>query len=144
MSGLLPDLAPSGASSSRTQLRLVDGLREEPSRALPGFEPAPLTDMEVPSARGHVLVVGIDAEARTHMLDELREVLPSGARFVETEETWEALALAEGSQMAVLVGDLEELSGASLARLLARRQPTLPVLTVSGEASSAHPSAASG
>lgn len=78
------------------------------------------------------------------MLCELREVLPAGARFVETEETWQALTLAEGSQMVVIVGDLRELSGASLVRLLARRQPTLPVLAVAGEASLAHPDAASG
>lgn|GEM_PF-4905947 len=100
-------------------------------------------DVAVPPVHGHVLVAGVDAEARAHMLGELRDVLPSRTRFVETHETWETLTLAEHSQMVVLVGDLEELSGASLVRLLARRQPTLPVLAVGGEASPARSDAAS-
>jgi hypothetical protein len=101
-------------------------------------------DVAVSLERGYVLVVGIDGFARAHMLCELREALPAGTRFVETEETWEALTLAESSQMVVLVGDPRELSGASLVRLLARRQPTLPVLAVDGEASPTHFDAASG
>lgn len=146
MSRPLPDLAPSrpAPSPTRGRLRLVDGAVEAPSRALPCFEQAPLADVAVPSARGYVLVVGVDAEARAHMLDELRDVLPSSTRFVQTQEAWETLTLAEGSRMVVLVGDLKELSSASLVRLLARRQPTLPVLAIGGEASPTRSDAASG
>jgi hypothetical protein len=68
------------------------------------------------------------------MLAELRNVLPAGTHFLEAEETWEVLARAVGSQMVVLVGDLLELPSSSLVRLLARRQPTLPVLAVGGAA----------
>jgi len=101
-------------------------------------------DKAVTQERGYVLVVGTDVHARAHMLCELRDVLPSGTSFLETEETWEALALAEASQMVVLVGDLAELSGASMVRLLALRQPTLPVLAVGGDALPPHSYAASG
>ena len=64
------------------------------------------------------------------MLAELRSILPRGTRFVEAGETWEVLARAPGSRMVVLAGDLGEASCSSLLRLLARRNPTLPVLAV--------------
>lgn len=140
--GLVPGLAPSSAPPSHPwgRLRLAEGHGEAvPARSSSRFErTSKAGDTDVALGRGHVLVVGVDSRARAHMLCELHDVLPSGTRFVETQETWEALTLAEGSQMVVLVGDLAELSGASLVRLLARRQPTLPVLAVSSEASPAH------
>ncbi len=147
MNGLVPSPAPSSAPQSRhrRQLRLVDCPAVAPSSPLPRPERTPKhANATVTLKRGHVLVVGVDADARAHMLSELRDVLPCGTRFVETQETWEALSLAEGSQMVVLVGDLEELSGASVVRLLARRQPALPVLAVGGEAAPAPPDAANG
>lgn len=148
MNGLMPGLVPSSAppSRSRGRLRLADGPgAAAPARSSSRSERASTAgDRDVALGRGHVLVVGVDSRARAHMLCELRDLLPSDTRFVETQETWEALALAEGSQMVVLVGDLAELSGASVVRLLARRQPTLPVLAVSGEALPAHPEVAHG
>lgn len=146
MNGLMSGSAPSSASLSRSRgrLRLLDSPAGAPARSSPSLEHSKAGDVAVSLERGYVLVVGIDGFARAHMLCELREALPAGTRFVETEETWEALTLAESSQMVVLVGDPRELSGASLVRLLARRQPTLPVLAVAGEASPTHPDAASG
>jgi hypothetical protein len=79
-----------------------------------------------------VLVVGAKGSTRSGMLAELRNLLPAGTRFLEAQETWEVLARAADSQMVVLVDDLGELSSSSLVRLLARRQPTLPVLAVGG------------
>lgn len=76
------------------------------------------------------------------MLAELRNVLPEGTCFLEAEETWEALARAADSQMVVLVDDLGELSRSSLVRLLARRQPGLPVLAL-GATTKAHAGATS-
>ncbi len=64
------------------------------------------------------------------MLAELRSVLPEGTRFIEAGETWEVVARAPGSRMVVLAGDLGETSCSSLLRLLARRNPALPVLAV--------------
>jgi hypothetical protein len=64
------------------------------------------------------------------MLAELRSLLPEGTRFIEAGETWEVVARAPGSRMVVLAGDLGETSSSSLLRLLARRNPTLPVLAV--------------
>lgn len=84
----------------------------------------------------HVLVAGADASARARMLAELRSLLPSGTSFVEASETWEVVARAAGSRMVVLAGDLGEASSSSLLRLLARRNPMLPVLAV-GERSQA-------
>jgi hypothetical protein len=64
------------------------------------------------------------------MLAELRSVLPEGTHFVEASETWEVVARAADSRMVVLAGDLGEASSSSLLRLLARRNPALPVLAV--------------
>src|ERR1700726_349821 len=101
-----PSSAP--VSRSRRRLRLLDGPAGAPARSSPPLEHPYAGDIAVSLERGHVLVVGIDAVARAHMLCELREALPAGTRFVETQETWEALTLAESSQMVVLVGDLRE------------------------------------
>jgi hypothetical protein len=80
----------------------------------------------------HVLVAGADAPARSRMLAELRSLLPPDTRFVEAGETWEVVARAAGSRMVVLAGDLGEVSCAALLRMLARRNPELPVLAVGG------------
>ena len=77
-----------------------------------------------------VLVVGTETNTRSRMLAELRNVLPSGTRFQEAQETWEVLARAASSQMVVLVDDLGGVSSRSLVSLLARRQPSLPVMVV--------------
>ena len=78
----------------------------------------------------HVLVAGVDAGTRSRMLDELRDLLPAGTRFLEAGETWEVIARASTSNMVVLAGDLGDISPDSLMRLLGRRHPTLPVLAV--------------
>lgn len=125
-------------------MRLLEDASAAPLGLSPRSKQPKADDKAAALERGYVLVVGTDVRARTHMLCELRDVLPSSTRFLETEEAWEALALAERSQMVVLVGDLEDLSGASMVRLLARRQPALPVLAVGSEASPPHPHVASG
>lgn len=88
------------------------------------------TDPDRREGDDHVLVAGSDASTRARMLAELRSVLPRGTRFIEASETWEVVARAPGSRMVVLAGDLGEASCSSLLRLLARRNPTLPVLAV--------------
>jgi len=80
-----------------------------------------------------VLVVGADALVRRRMLDELRSVLPAGTAFLEAAETWETLARAADSSMVVLADDLGELSAQALLRLLARRNPSLPILAVGAD-----------
>jgi len=147
MSGLLSGGALTEASPARgqTRLRIVAGAAQRPDQRSGSPERWNTGHARSRRAgRGYVLVAGVDGEARARMLCELREVLPADSRFVETDQTWRALALAEDSQMVVLVGDLAELSGAATVRLLARRQPSLPVLAVRGEAPPAHAEAAHG
>ncbi len=57
-------------------------------------------------------------------------MLPAGTAFGEAGETWEVLASATDSRMVVLIDDLRDISVESLARLLGRRHPTLPILVV--------------
>jgi hypothetical protein len=78
----------------------------------------------------HVLVVGTDACARASVREDLRTVLPAGTAFGEAGETWEVLVRAADSRMVVLIEDLRDVSIESLARLLGRRHPTLPILAV--------------
>ncbi|HWX87171.1 MAG TPA: hypothetical protein VNX67_03250 [Solirubrobacteraceae bacterium] len=115
----------SEAQDANTQAQQVVQRQTTPERPSVGGEPV------------RVLVVGAERHARSRMLGELRNLLPAGTHFVEVSETWEVLTSAATSQMAVLVDDLDELSSKSLVRLLARRQPALPVLRV-GAGAPAH------
>lgn len=126
---------PSGTSPRlRASLRLVGGTEDPLARPWqleqqPEHEPSSVDVGPRP-----VLVVGAETNARSRMLAELRNVLPSGTRFQEAQETWEVLARAVDSQMVVLVDDLGGVSSGSLVRLLARRHPGLPVLVVGSTA----------
>lgn len=77
-----------------------------------------------------MLVAGADPRARERMLGELRSLLPEETPFVEAREVWEVLASAVGSRMVVLTGDLRDVSAESLMRVLGRRYPTLPVVSL--------------
>lgn len=110
-------------------LRLVAD-RAGAERCVAEDRPGSATDPDRREGEDYVLVAGADAATRARMLAELRSVLPQGTRFVEAGETWEVVARAPGSRMVVLAGDLGEASCSSLLRLLARRNPTLPVLAV--------------
>ncbi len=147
MNGLLSGGELTDASQARGQARLRLVAEPPPTPGQSSGDPGRSDAGHARSGRrghGYVLVAGVEGAARARMLCELREVLPADTRFVETDQTWRALALAEDSQMVVLVGDLPELSGAATVRLLARRQPSLPVLAVRGEATSVHAEAALG
>jgi hypothetical protein len=123
---------PSGApSASRSHLRLVgteSATREQFEHGhRDPCEPTPGTT-ELPA---HVLVVGSrDHVGSAQILEELRCLLPPSTPFIEAHEIWEVLTRAPGSRMVVLNGDLGDLSAASLVRLLSRRHPTLPVISV--------------
>jgi hypothetical protein len=119
--------------AKRAHLRLVKGAR---TGGPPRFAGEPPAIGGHPDAhdrqhdREQVLVAGSDASARASMLAELRSLLPAETCFVEASETWEMIARSAGSRMVVLTGDLGEASASSLLRLLARRNPALPVLVV--------------
>jgi len=108
---------------ARPQLRLVAGDGPLEDSCLPAH-----TEPDRDGA--HVLVVGTDACARASVREDLRTVLPAGTAFGEAGETWEVLASAANSRMVVLIDDLRDVSVESLARLLGRRHPTLPILAV--------------
>lgn len=126
-----PARGTSRSLASQPRLRLVED--QAGAERFTAGEAAPGRPRADPGRRedgDHVLVAGADAAIRARMLAELRSILPRGTRFVEAGETWEVLARAPGSRMVVLAGDLGEASCSSLLRLLARRNPTLPVLAV--------------
>jgi hypothetical protein len=110
-------------------LRLVEGLADRTSNAnrceWDAARESALTD-----DAAHVLIAGADTHARTRMLEELRDLLPTGTRFAQATETWEVIAEAPTTNMVVLAGDLGDVSGDTVMRLLGRRYPTLPVLAV--------------
>ncbi len=111
---------------------MVDALGPREGRGhapLPSLSSASTGGVE--RSRGaYVLVAGADARTRGRMLEELRSLLPDGTPFAEAAVTWEVIARAADSSMVVLVGDLGDVSAASLMRTLARREPLLPVLAV--------------
>jgi hypothetical protein len=109
-------LVHDGGQQGSQQGSRADGLTH--TQAVPRDEPA------------HVLVAGGASSARARMLGELRNLLPESTRYMEARETWEVLARAPSSRMVVLTDDLGDVSTESIVRLLGRRHPTLPVLTV--------------
>jgi hypothetical protein len=113
------------------RLRLVAGLSAESDVATSSEHRFSTPASAPPGYAAHVLIAGADAAARTHMLGELAYQLPPGTSFAHASETWEVIAAASTSSMVVLAGDLDDISGESMMRLLGRRYPTLPVLVVS-------------
>lgn len=115
--------------SRQSHLRLVRN-RQATDLSVTGQPTVEANPPDQRQGEDHVLVAGADAPTRARMLAELRSVLPEGTHFVEASETWEVVARAADSRMVVLAGDLGEASSSSLLRLLARRNPALPVLAV--------------
>jgi hypothetical protein len=134
--------ADAGEAQRLPHLRLVDRHEPQPTDAAPPLgapqrrlsrspSPRSLAPGEASGERAAcVLVVGADARARERMLEELRSLLPQGTPFAQAEATWEAIERAAESSMVVLAGDPSDVSASSLMRALARRNPTLPVLSV--------------
>ncbi len=110
-------------------LRLVENLADRTANPGRREQEAALGSAPADDA-AHVLIAGADTGTRTHMLEELRELLPTGTRFAQASETWEVIAGASTAGMVVLAGDLGDVSGGAVMRLLGRRYPTLPVLAV--------------
>jgi len=113
------------------RLRLVDGLDASSAQTTPLVDDASPWGCAPGDHLPRVLVAAADSSTRTRMLEELCDLLPPGTCFVQASETWEVIAAASNSSMVVLAGDLGDISGGSVMRLLGRRHPTLPVLVVS-------------
>lgn len=111
----------------RPRLRLVNA---PPGRR--GEQPQP-TEPVLHSYADRVLVAGANPAERGRMLAELRSLLPADTDFRQASETWEVVAQASDSRMVVLAGDLGQTTASALLRLLARRNPGLPVLAVGSD-----------
>jgi hypothetical protein len=77
-----------------------------------------------------VLLAGADAGRRAILRAELGATLPPRTPFSEAEDIMEVLERAPSSRMVVLAGDLDDADAESLMRLLGRRHPLLPVISV--------------
>jgi hypothetical protein len=91
-----------------------------------------------PSADAPVLVAGRDATRRATMIEELAQTMAPGTRFTHAAASWEVLALAGTSRMVILSGELEEMSGESLMRMLSTRFPALPVVALDAQRALEH------
>lgn len=131
MSGVgarVPVLPATGAEgSARGRLQMVGGRRA----GSPVVEGSAQHESSV--SAGRVLVAGADPAGRARMLAELRSLLPPDTDFREASQTWELIAQVGDSRMVVIAGDLAETSASALLRLLARRNPALPVLAVGND-----------
>lgn len=78
----------------------------------------------------HILVAGADAARRTAVLRELAGAFGAHARFEETDRIWDVLQRAPFNQVVMLTGDLADGSADSTMRILGRRHPGLPVVTL--------------
>jgi hypothetical protein len=117
----------------RPQLRLLRGNGE------PHPEGLPTSDRGRPGLRvlggEHVnapvvLLAGSEAARRVGLRRELAGTLSRRTAFAEADSAAEVLEQAPTSRLVVLAGDLEDLSGEAIIRLLAHRHPHLPVISV--------------
>jgi len=77
-----------------------------------------------------ILIAGRDRASRAEVLDTLSEMMGPGAAFEEAETFSEVLLRAPASRMVVLSGELDGIPPESLRRMLAHRDPDLPVATL--------------
>jgi hypothetical protein len=135
-----PIVSPrSRGGSRRPALRVLgpDELREPPAGVLDVSEPRRpelrlLADggRESASHFAPVLLAGADACGRAILRAELGRTLPPRTRWVEAHDVAEALERAAYSRMVILAGDLDDVDAESLMRMLGRRHPELPVISV--------------
>lgn len=97
----------------RPELRVVAGEGAEPERHV-----------------ARVLLAGGDAHERALLRAEFGATLAPRTRWVETDDVAGTLERAAHSRMVILAGDLEDADAESLLRMLGRRHPELPVISV--------------
>jgi DNA-binding NtrC family response regulator len=122
-------LKPARARSrpGRPVLGLLSGQGRAHVEPLGGYATRP-PQLRVIEGPTRILIVGPDADRRAAILDELARTLPESIGFEETDSVCEALELAPTSRMAIVTGDVGEVSAESLMHMLAQRHPTLPVM----------------
>jgi len=103
--------------------------------------PAPSQTEPQPSAAGHaptVLIAGHDPARRADVLEQLSRTMPERTRFEEAGSFWEVLMQAPLSRMVVISGELDDGPPESLRHTLARRHPSLPVVSFAARALVTH------
>jgi hypothetical protein len=110
-------------------LRLVDSstLHEDTNRQADEWPRQTVSPRPTGSC---VLIAGRDEQCRLALRQELGRTLAPDTMFIEASEAWEVLQQAPSSRMVMLTGDLREVSAKSITRVLGRRHPSLPVLTL--------------
>jgi hypothetical protein len=125
-------LKPAGGHSRPRRRAALDVLRGQRRAYVDrlGADNAQAPPLRVIHGPTRVLIAGPEADCRAKLLDELAKTLPTSIGFEETGSVCEALELAPTSRMAIITGDLGEVSAESLMHMLAQRHPTLPVMIV--------------
>jgi hypothetical protein len=122
-------LKPARARSrpGRPALGLLSGQGHTRVEPLGGYATRP-PQLRVIEGPTRILIIGPDAGRRATILGELARTLPESIGFQETDSVCEALELAPTSRMAIVTGDVGEVSAETLMHMLAQRHPTLPVM----------------
>ena len=77
-----------------------------------------------------ILIAGRDRASRAEVLESLSEEMGPDATFEQAETFSEVLLRAPASRLVVLSGELDGIPPESLRRMLAHRDPDLPVATL--------------
>ncbi len=120
-----PLLSPLGAGHGKPP--------EPPTAVLDTAEPGrPALRSVAQTSRGvtPVLLAGADACRREVLRVELSATLAPRTPFSEAEAVSEVLERAPSSRMVILAGDLDDADMQATIRLLGRRHPQLPVISV--------------
>jgi hypothetical protein len=119
--------ARAGSRPGGPALGLLSGQGHAHVEPLGGYATSP-PQLRVIEGPTRILIIGPDADRRATILGELARALPESIGFQETDSICEALELAPSSRMAIVTGDVGEVSAEALMHMLAQRHPTLPVM----------------
>jgi hypothetical protein len=124
------------ARSHRPALRVLGGYGDSSERQPSDLDmaearrPALRVVAEDRDEAAPVLLAGADPCRRAVLRIELSATLPPCTEFTEATDVSSVLERAPLSRMVVLAGDLCDTDAGSLMRLLGRRHPQLPVVSV--------------
>lgn len=80
-----------------------------------------------------VLLAGGDRAARDAIQRDLARTMPSSTTFEQAGAIWEVLVRAPQASMVILSGELDDLPAESLLRMLAHKNPEVPVVCLDAD-----------